>query len=384
MRRHWLAVAGTAIVCTALPSTISTAHAAPSHRKAAATHELVWVTAFNTVREGVPRADGSMAKLNRIGPATKAPAHHTLQIQSLKASADGNWVAWVEQPVKKTKFGPDYSPRESIVLHDQQTGKSTILTGKYGALLGFVHDQLHVLKSDVHATVGAIVLAPTPHVVKTRISSYASPLAVVKGGIVETYLADRRAKRLHIQIRLQPPSGKPLILHTYVIPPSSVRSPDGGWVSGDSNGLIIENGDHTDFGGVGPSSHIDLFTRGGLKFQHLGHFGTAKAQWRVQDIGFSGKHDQPWGAFTSAATPSVAADVGRYVDGAWQVVAGHAIAFAVDSSNNAVVEGGKYVPVKSQGGPEYRTKPSSDAVLIHRGKQTRLTGVQGTQFVWAG
>jgi hypothetical protein len=306
-------------------------------------------------------------------------------VQELVGSGDGKWAAWREASVRHTSAG-EVSKHATVVLRNQVNGRLTTLPGTSQYLLGFARDTLVTVKEGVHNRISRVKLSPQPHYETMRESEAASPLCTYRHGVVESYLPHSSSADLHEQLRLTSFQGRHHVLHTYVVSPGSTRTLDLGFTSGDQRRLAVELGDHTDFGGVGPSSLVDEYSLGGSHHvTHLGHYGTASAGWRVQSTTFAGQHDSVWTAWTSAdQSPKVRAVVARYDGGQWKQVRNHAVAVTGSESGWLVAQPGMYVPIKNDVAPQYRTKATSAALLVRPGHgQQPLAGVKGTAFAWA-
>lgn len=347
--------------------------------------DLVYVTNHNQVHMVKVHANGSATGDTRIGPVTAATPGHTIQVQQLVGSGDGKWVAWLEASVKHTSAG--YIENNStVVLRNQVTGELTPLAGKATFPLGFAEDTLVALHEGVHNKIERVKLSPQPHYVATHESESASALTTYKHGVVESNIPHSASTEIREQLRLTNFKGKHRVLHTYAMGANDTRNLDEGFSSGDQRRLAVELGDHTDFGGVGPSSDVDEYHLGGAAhLTHLGHYGTASAGWRVQSISFAGSKDSVWTAWTSALTDTtVKAVVTRYSGGKWKLVRNHAVAVSGSESGWVVVQPGKYVPIQNDVAPQYQTKATGDALLMRPGHgQHTISGVKGTIFVWS-
>jgi hypothetical protein len=374
-----VAVVGAIAIAPAIAAP-SAASLRPAASTAAVGH-LLYVTNDNRLLEVSVDASGAATGMQQLAPVTEPTAGHFIQIDELSATGDGKWVAWREASTKKTKFGLLNQRNDAVILRNVNTGKNIIIKGKYGPLEGFAGDTLVSLAK---GGVAHLVLTPTPHFVTMHQSESASTLATYAKGIVEDHFIDPHSKQFHDQIRLTDFHGHHQPLHTYVAGNQTTRTPDLGWSSSDGKHVAIELGNHQDFGGIGPSSLLDVISLSGSHhITHLGHYGTAKAWWRVEQTAFAGSSDGVWAAWSATRDDvTVKAVVAQYAGGHWKLAEPDGIAVAANSAGWVVAGPGKYVNEPSVAAPQFITQATGPAVLIHGSSKTQITGVEGTQFAW--
>jgi len=304
-----------------------------------------------------------------IGPVTTPTTTHLIQVDSLVSSPDGKWLAWNETIVTKNTL---HYIRNFVVLRNEVTGHSTSVPGHLQRPIGFAGDTL--ITSAAHAK--RLVLRPSPHLV--RVHDGGQIHAAYRHGVVDVKVP--RAKRVIERLRLTSLSGRHIVLHSYP-QTSSARSVATTGVSGDENWVAVERGDHTDFGGIGPSSIVDLF---GLAGSHtrtkLGHFGTERAGWRVGTLTFSGTGDEVWADWYRARA-HVRTRLTYYLNGKWRVVDSGVITVAGNTTTGDVV----YQPGRFKAVPtdvQFVPVATTNAVILHHGVAQHL-GLRGLEFAWA-
>jgi hypothetical protein len=334
---------------------------------------VAFVSKSDRVELVTVKVTGHTSRPTRLGPVTKPPAHRTIQIQDFIASGDGNWLAWLEVIAKPN--GEPTPGKAELILRDL-TGHHVFLLRTNSFPIGFAGDQAVVSG----AKTSRVVLQPSPHLVHVPGAQYATaayPVGVVDVKSMSSPPGPDRTD----QLRLTAFDGTHTVVHDYRLSPDDTRIPDLGFVSGDGNHLAVERGDHTDFGGIGPSSLVDEFSlRANNTRTTLGHYGTAKAAWRIGDISFARPSDRVWAvwerATTSGGATSVVAEHHR--DG-WVRIVPHGIAVAGNRDGYVVVQPGKYVFASD--GLRVSRVPTTDALLLHD-TSTRVLGIEGSQFAW--
>jgi hypothetical protein len=336
--------------------------------------QLAYVTKSEQVRIATIAANGASSGLLIVGPVTKPPAKDKIQISDLMASGDGDWLAWVENVVKPTKHGALFL-RSVLVLRNEDGAVDHLKTEQ--SPIGFAGDVL--VTSDTSTTDTASV-QPTFHLVKFANDPFALT-AAAKGVIDEQAVESPAGPARTDRLRLTTFAHAHTILHSYVLGSTNYRDLDQGWVSGDGKHLVIERGNHQDFGGLGPSSLADEFSLSGAFPRHqLGHVGTARAQWRMASISFAGGADQVWGIWDRAATHGVKSVAATYSKGKWHTVQEQAIAVAGNKTGYVVVQPGKWVSI-GRDFPDYMTVPAGDPILVH-GTTTVVIKTPGSAFAW--
>ena len=336
---------------------------------------LAFIANNQQVMEVEVEANGDTLGPHTVGPVTPIGSG-TTQVFDLMASGDGKWLAWEEQTVTKKPF----RVRTVLVLRRQSTGHTIHLsTGQ--APLGFAGDRL-VTSSGTSTR--RLVLTPSPRLVKVPVARTAFPLAAYRHGVVEdnSLLAPPGPKLRTDQLALSSFGGKHRVLHNYVLSPTNYRDVDAAWVSGDGRRLVVERGNHQDFDGLGPSSLADAFRLTGHHARStLGHYGSAKAMWRVGGVSFAGHTDQVWAMWERGTRTGATSVVAVRRHGMWARVANRGIAVAGNHAGDVVVQAGKFVSVGSGGAPEFRTVATGHAML-HHGTKTVALKLAGTAFAW--
>lgn len=333
---------------------------------------LAYLTAKDTVELATVESNGTTTGAKRIGPVTLVTLSDTVQIDDLMSSGDGAWLAWQEQVF--THKGD--LVKTVLVLREEGDG-ATFTLNTAQSPLGFAGDQL--LTSSANAT-RRVSVQPTIHLIK--VTDHAFPLAAYPHGVVDgpSYLAPKGPAQTW-RVRLTSFGGKHTTLHDYVLGPTNYRNPDAAWVSGDGKHVVIERGNHQDFGGLGPSSLADEFVLGaGHARSQLGHYGTDKQAWRIGSVSFSGSSDSVWAMWERLTKTGATSVVALREHGAWTLIAGHGIAVAGNHHGYVVVQPGKLVLTNPdvQG---YDTVPTRHAELRH-GSSSVTLNAEGTTFVW--
>ncbi|HEX3825141.1 MAG TPA: hypothetical protein VHV79_11815 [Mycobacteriales bacterium] len=338
--------------------------------------QLAYVTKSQQVRVASITASGGVSAAHTVGPVTKPTGKEQVEISDLMACGDGSWLAWEENVVKPTKHGTLFI-RSVLALRGENGVVDHLRTEQ--SPIGFAGDTL--ITTDT-ATTDRVSVSPTMHLVKFANDPFAliaGPQGVFDDQAVSAPRGPNRTDRL----RLITFSHARTVLHSYVLSPTNYRDIDQGWVSGDGQHLVVERGNHQDFGGLGPSSLADDFSlSGGFPRHQLGHVGSAKAQWRIDSISFAGATDQVWGLWDRATAHGVKSLAATYSKGNWRTVKQQAIAVAGNSNGDVIIQPGKWVSI-GHDFPDYRTVPTGDPVLV-RGAVTKVVKVPGTEFSWLG
>jgi hypothetical protein len=364
---------------------------APPSAQAAAqpAGHLVYVTAAGALRVVAVKSNGSHTDPVKLGPVSKIDEPLVARVHGLVVSADKNWIAWSEGIFRPSKKYGELQVSARIAVRNMYSGK-TISFRSNQTPLGFAGSTL--------VTVGAynkrLVKQPTPHL--ERIPGHGYAVATYRNGIVEvrsTVPADNRKTFQVDRLRLTTFDGHHTLLHKYKVGMqyrSAAANVDA--VSADGRKLIVELGNHQDFDGLGGSSKFDTFAmHGDHTRRQLGHYGTAKAKWRLAGAAFVGPKNTPWLALHSAPKKSNAGDyyvvrgyVVSYSHGAWTRQDNHAIAVAGNADGYVVVQDGEWQPLEHSEAGEWVSVPGGYLQL--RGPQGAhyLTGIKATEMVWAG
>lgn len=363
--------------CTAAPA--SGAGSVPERpvRAASASPSIghvVFITKGGKVKDAAVGAAGNTTNVRKIGPVSHSGGKRDVQVDDLVASGDGKWAAWQETVLKQTAGGPAFIRAVVALDHLGHGAPMTVSTGEVPA--GFAGDQL--VLSGAHTDV--FETTPNPHLSQVSDPQYA--LTAYPQGVVDTEpLTAPSGPKRTVRVRLTTFGGSHTTLHDYVLAPNDYRIPDAAWTSADGRHVAVERGDHTDFAGIGPSSLLDEYSLSSLHRRTLGHFGSAKKQWRVGAVGYAGATDRVWAMWERATKHGATADVAVHKHNGWKRIVKHAIAVAGQAQGYVVVQPGKLVAVSSQGGDAFDRMPTGDALLIN-GTSTKVLGVEGSDFVW--
>jgi hypothetical protein len=342
---------------------------------------LAFVTNAGQVEIATVSANGTTGAPKVIGPITPSTAGDTIEIESLTSSADGRWLAWTESKVKAATTSGATQVHSELVLRDLRSGHTFSLTSQTTPL-GFVHNTLVTTRYEQQGF--RLKLTPKPHLVRIRVHlRYPTILATNRTGIV--VLTNPRASRDSLSIdRLSRVSfgGVARTIHRYVHSSSSLAPLELAWTSPDGTQLVVEHGDHTDFGGVGPSSRADeLNPNTASSPTALGHPGTAKAAWRMEQTTFAGKRNSIYTVWMTAHSSAPHPVVATYSHGSWHRVLNHALVVAGNRSGYVAVQPGKYVQDPAVDFPAYDIKAVGGAVLVHGGTRHTLS-IGGTELAW--
>lgn len=351
----------------ASPSTGRDAVAAPVGR-------LAYVTSSGELDLVTVDAAGSVASTQSIGPVT-TPAGGTATVYGPLASPGGGWLAWTEQD----KVGSHFS--SWIVMRPGGDGTPVkINTSKNDAApVGFVGQRLVVSNLDGKAWV--VATNGTRPVLRLVASSRDDSTfwGTDPAGIV--YQRGFGLPGKPVRIDLLSLRGRSTPLHTF---PGSMfkgrRAPlEQGWVDPDGRKVIFEQGDHTDFGGVGPIS--EAYSISGLhasKAASLGHPGAASPIQRMEGLSYAA--DTPYAIWATTESQTPAGSV--YVDDGhgWQLYASDSLVVAGNRSGAVITQPAKYVDAGLDF-PAYNVQPTGDAVL-HVDGTTPTVPIQATAMVW--
>jgi hypothetical protein len=381
MRIRRLATYSAAVVALGGALAVPAAGAAPRHTSqpdlpSPSIGRIAYVTAGQAVKEATVQADGSTSAVTTIGPITKLKPKQSLQIFDFMASGDGQWIAWQEAVLKHISGG-FLEVRTVLVL--RQTSGAVYHLNTAQAPIGFAaHDQLVTSNAD---TTRRLDLQPTVHLIAVKDANF--PLAAYSHGVIDTVssLAPHGPSQTE-KLDLKSFAGPRTVLHGYVLAPTNYRTPDAAWTSGDGKHVVVERGNHQDFGGLGPSSLADEFRlTGGHARSQLGHYGTNAAHWRLASVAYVGATDAVWVVWERATRTGATSVVAVHKDGTWAPISNHAIAVAGNTAGYVVIQPGKYVSVASGGGPEFKIVPTRHALLRH-GSSTTVLNAEGTAFAW--
>jgi hypothetical protein len=336
---------------------------------------IAYLTSQQTVKIATVHTNGTTAGVQTVGPITALTGKQTMQIFDLTASGDGQWLAWQENVFKPVAGGVE--PVKTVLVLREQSNGAIVHLDTDQAPLGFAKDQLVTSNAD---TTERLDLEPTPHLVK--VVDHQFPMAAYSKGVIDTHaVRSPPGPSTTEQLRLTTFAGAHTILHNYVLAPTNYRGPDAAWVSSDADHVVIERGNHQDFGGLGPSSLADEFSlTGGHKRTMLGHYGTSKAQWRIADVSYAGHKDAVWAAWERATSTGADTLVAWFNGHRWVAVAHHAIVVAGAPTGWVVIQPGKYVST-SKDEEIFKTVPTRHA-LLRTGSTTVSLNAEGTSFVW--
>jgi hypothetical protein len=356
--------------------TVPTAGAASGghHERAgfATVGHLAYVSTNNRVVRVKVKTAGQTSKPRRLGPVTQPPTHRIVQIESFVASGDGNWLAWLEVVAKAN--GTPTRQQPVLVVRDLEQHQLYRLQTT-SVPVGFAGDTLVV--DGTRAS--RLVLQPSPHLVPLPGQEY--PTATYPEGIVDVKYTSAPAGPDHTdRLRLTRFDGTHTVLHNYLLGPSDTRIPDLAFASGDGTKLVVERGDHTDFGGIGPSSVVDEFAlNDGHQRTRLGHYGTAQKAWRIGGVSFARSTDAVWAVWERATRNGATSVVAAHHRSGWKSVVPHGIAVAGNPDGYVVVQPGKYEFASD--GLQVSRVPTGGALLLHD-STVKVLDIKGSQFAW--
>lgn len=337
---------------------------------------LLYVDGGGSLEVTTVQASGATTPPEVVGPLSLPTGSQKASVYSLIASGDGAWAAWSETAASP----PPSTDATGLLVARNNNNGLTYRLKSFAQPIGFVG---HTLVAGNGTRVSKLVLTPAPHLVPLHDRSRV--IATYKHGLVDdvvTFPKNTNSSRFYEHVRLHSLGGHKRSLHTYTDGGKKLRGVSISTTSGDSRRLVIERGDHTDFGGVGPSSAVDeLSLTGAAHFEHLGHYGAAAARWRVWTESFVGRGDHVWVTWYRASAGGVHSVVARWRHGHWQLIAKRAVAAVGNPRGYVVVQPGKFVPVPHSIAGESTPSPTASAVLVHRGHSHAL-GIEGSAFVW--
>lgn len=353
----------TALVLAIAPADAGAQPPAVAHR--AGDRHLIYLTSGERIMEATVTSRGSVTAKQQIAPAPGTPAADRPFF--VVASPDGRWLAWSQARGNR---------RPMLYLRNLVTGDTTtIATNKSPA--GFAGDTLLVTFNKTFR----LVLSPSPHFVYVPHAGIA--LTGWAHGAIDTTYADNTGSGT---LRLTSWSGRQTRLHHYTdFGPPNYRTIDAAWVSADNRQLLVERGNHQDFGGLGRNSLVDEFALTGH------HHRTALGQypgnqvWRVTGAAFRGAGNVPYAAWEAQTRSGVRTVVARFSAGRWIRVRNGAIAVAADPSNDLLVQPGDYAMPHTSGNPtDYpAARPTKQALLRMGRRNYALSGVRGIEFWFA-
>jgi hypothetical protein len=258
-----------------------------------------------------------------------------------------------------------------LVLRHQTSGVvRTVRTHRFP--IGFAGDRLLTFNRNV----SRVVVGSALQFVRVAGSF---PLTAYQHGVVDEQTnSGDTAERL----MLTSFSGHQTLLHRY----TDVGSPDfretsQAWASPDGKKLVVERGDHQDFGGLGPSSVVDEFDLHGSHARTaLGHVGALHAEWRVGDVTFRGPNDQVWAVWHRLARHGVRTVLAHVKHGHWVINDRHVIDAAANGAGYLLVQPGTYVLQNSNDNFYVRHATGDAFVVFHQA--ARFSTTKGTQFFW--
>jgi hypothetical protein len=304
----------------------------------------------------------------QIGPVQPSTTAHpvTITVGSLVASGDGKWLAWQEN---RTTTASRFT--ETLVLRNQASGVvRTVRT--HQEPVGFAGEKLLTFNRHVER----VVVGPPLTFVRVAGSF---PIATYRHGVIDMHInSTDTAERL----LLTSMSGHQTVLHRYTdIGPPKYRETSQAWVSADGKKLVVERGDHQDFGGLGPSSVVDEYNLHGSHARTtLGHVGSLHAAWRLGDVAFRGPNDVVWAVWHAVAQHGVRTVLTHVVGGHWQRNDQHDIDVAANRAGYLVVQSGKYV-LQNPNDNFYARHATGDVNVAFR-QAARFSSIRGTQYVW--
>ncbi|MBV9484421.1 MAG: hypothetical protein JO246_00025 [Frankiaceae bacterium] len=366
---------GAAVVVLAAvvsPAAIATTQAGQSATASARVGRVAFVDGRH-VATAVVKVTGNTTHETTIGPITHAPAKRRIAIQAFVGSDDGHWVAWLETITKRD--GSSTAARPTLVV--RTFAPDQVYEVKTTALpLGFASDKL-VVYNHGHASYVDLKTSATFH----KIPGTVFPQAAYPGGVVNLKaLTSPPGPKNTEQLRLTAFDGSAQIVHNYVLKPSNAHLPERSFVSPDGKVLAVERGDHTDFGGIGSTSIIDEFSLHGPRDRRtIGHYGSAKKQWRVGAMSFAWKNNEPWVVWERATRTGAASVLAVYQHDRWKRIIKHGIAVLGARNGFVIAQAGKYV--FNRDGLGFVRKPTGDAMLLHD-HVVKVMGIQGSAFAW--
>jgi hypothetical protein len=358
-------VAGLSLLAVPAPLSVAATTSASSARAASIGH-LAFLTNGGAIDTVEVHAGGATSDRQQIGPVQASTSSHPVTIADFVASGDGRWLAWQEaRTTTKSRF------TTTLVLRNEVSG--TVHTARTGRFpVGFAGDSLLTFNRHVNR----VVLSPSLHFVRVAGSF---PITTYAHGVLDASINDANTAE---RLRLTTMAGHHTVLHRYTdIGPPDFRETSQAWVSGDGSRLVVERGDHQDFGGLGLSSVADEFRLHGAHARtQLGHLGSLHGEWRVGDVAFRGHADTVWAAWHALGRHGVKTSVADFANGHWVTLRHHAIDVAADRAGDLVVQPGGY-RLQNPNDDFFVRHASSQALLMRHGSSHGL-GIKGTQFFW--
>jgi hypothetical protein len=341
----------------------------PAHAaRAASIGHLAYQTNSGDIDTVEVHADGSTSDRVKVGPVQASTSAHPVSIVSFVASGDGKWLAWQET---RTTTASHFTT--TLVLRNEMSGAvHTVRSGKFP--VGFAGDSLLTFNN---RHVFRVVVAPSLHFVRV---AGGFPITTYRHGVVDASVNDGDTAE---KLRLTSMSGHHTVLHRYTdIGPPDFRETSQAWVSSDGDRLVVERGDHQDFGGLGPSSVADEFDLHGSHARTtLGHVGRLHGEWRLGDVGFRGHSDAVWAAWHALGQHGVKTVIAHVSNGHWVTFMHGAIDVAASPSGNLVIQPGRY-RLQNPDDNFFARHATHLATLVRHGSSSPLHGVKGTQFFW--
>lgn len=372
VRNVALVVAATALASTTFLIPVAAAPIAQSADGVSDVGQLVYVTQSGALDLADIASDGSVTSSQQIGPVTTAPSGGSVTVFGPVVSSDGQ-IAWTEDDQSASRVA------SWIVVRPADGGQpERISTTKSSAgPLGFVGSRLVLSNFDGKAWVMQPGGTPTLKLIAS--SQENSYFGTDSAGIVyeHGFAVPGKAE----PIELLHLNGHSTPLHTF---PGSMfrgqRAPlEQGWVDPDGKDAMFEQGDHTDFGGVGPISQA--FSISGLHASsaaRLGHPGGAKPIRRMEGASFGA--DRPYAVWATISARVPAGSVYAYTGGGWRLFAANSLVVAGNRAGAVITQPAEYVDA-GVGAPAYDVKPTGNAVL-HVAGATHTVPFEATSIAW--
>lgn len=333
---------------------------------------IAYLTKQGVMKTATVTSDGTTSSVHTIGPITKTTGSQTVRISGVVASGNGHWLAWTEDLLS---HGGSLLRSTLVVVHEPAGTVYHLKSGQFP--VGFAGNRLVTYAG----TTKRLVLTPKPHLVKVHDSAF--PLAAYAHGVIDTKTVNAPAGPSQTwEVRLTSFSGSHTVLHRYVLAPTNYRDPaNPAYVSGDGKRVVIERGNHQDFGGLGPSSLADEFRLTGSHARStLGHYGTAKAAWRIGGVAFSGSSDSVWTMWERLTKTGATSVVARHGSSGWNLVDAHGIAVAGNATGDVIIQSGNWISA-SKVVQDFEPVPTGNASL-RDGAGTVTLDASGTFFAF--
>jgi hypothetical protein len=376
MRKVPLLLTAAALPAAFLIQSVSAQPMDRSSGSSATVGRLAYIAPSGRLKLATIGADGAVTSSRTIGPVNTAPQGGTVTVFDPVVSAGGGWVAWTEEVQTRT------SGSSWIVLRRHGDGHpEKINTDKTNASpIGFVGQHLAVGAYGNAGEAWVVRTGTHPHlklIAKSRKDT--TLFATDKVGIIYERGFGLQGKPEHIDLLTL--SGHSSTLHTF---PGSMfkgeHAPlEQGWADPDGIEVVFEQGDHTDFGGVGPTSKA--FAISGLHASDavgLGHPGASSPTRRMEGTSFGA--DTPYSVWATVNAQLPAGSIYSDDGHGWHVFAKHSLVVAGNSAGDVITQPAKYVSVGG-GAPDYDIKPTGDAVL-YAGGARHTVPLRATEMVW--